>query len=109
MKPLKHNMMWDNFPHHVMLLKKCRDIVAVNKLAQERGVPTNGRCYQLGGQTEIHAGCKANQAVEEGVAQRMVHYNKDANRVMDAYWLPVSAEKDLYVHFGIDIDLNRSP
>ncbi len=101
--------MWDTFPQPVMLLLKCRDIVAVNKYGQEKGVPTTGRCYQLGGQVdEIHAGCKANQAVEEGVAQRSVHYNKDTNRVMDAYWLPVLTEKDLYMHFAINTDLNRS-
>jgi hypothetical protein len=63
----------------------------------------------LGGQIdEIHAGCKANQAVEEGVAQRAVHYDKDTNRVTDAYWLPVLTEKDLYIHFAVSIDLNRS-
>lgn len=103
------HMMWDSFPHPVMLLKKTRDIVAVNKVAEEKGVPTNLKCFQLGGKTEIHDGCKANKAVEEGVAQRMVAHNKDANRVMDAYWLPVSAEKDIYLHFAIDIDLDRSP
>ncbi len=99
------HMMWDMFPHPGFLLKKNRDIVAVNKLAKERGVRTGGKCFQLTGKTEIHEGCKANKALEEGVAQRAVSYREGTSRVMDAYWLPVLTEKDLYVHFAIDINL----
>ena len=104
-------MMWDMFPHPVLLLKKNSDIVAVNKLAKERGVRTGGKCFRLVGQTEIHDGCKANEALEKGVAQRTVsYYREDTSRLMDAYWLPVLTEKDLYVHFAItDIDLQPKP
>ena len=101
-------MMWDSFPHPVMLLKKTREVVAANKAARDRGVPTKLKCFQLGGRDEIHEGCKANQAIDEGIAQRTVAHNKETNRVMDAYWLPVAAGQDLYLHFAINIDLDRS-
>ena len=103
------HLMWDSFPYPVTLLRKCRDIIAINKQAQEMGRPTNGRCYQVSGGDEIHAGCKANQAVEEGIAQRTVRYNKDANQIMDAYWLPVSEDNDLYLHFAVKVDLDQFP
>jgi len=99
------HMMWDIFPHPVLLSKKNRDIVAVNKLAKERGVRTGGKCFRLGSKAEIHDGCKANEALEKSVAQRAVSYREGTSRVMDTYWLPVLTEKDFYVHFAIDIDL----
>lgn len=102
------HMMWDSFPHPVMLLKKTRDVVATNKAATDRGMPTCSKCFQLGGRDEVHEGCKANEAIEKGVAQRTVAHNKETNRVMDAYWLPVAAGQDLYLHFAINIDLDRS-
>ncbi len=101
------HMMWDSFPHSVMLLKKTREVVAANQVARDKGVPTQVKCFQLGGRDEIHNGCRANQAVEEGVAQRTIFHNKKTNRVMDAYWLPVAAGEELYLHFAINIDLDR--
>ncbi len=95
------HMMWDSFPHSVMLLKKSREIVAVNKAGAERGVRPGAKCYELAGKTEIHAGCKANTALEENTAQRSVSYGKESKRITDAYWLPVSKEHQLYLHFAI--------
>ncbi len=99
------HMMWDNFPHPVLLLKKSREIVAMNKCAQERGYLACGKCFERGGKTEIHAGCLANTALELGEPQRKVSYNKATNRITDGYWLPVPDEKDLYLHFAVYIDL----
>ena len=103
------HMMWDSFPHVVLLLRKTREIVAANKRAEEKGFHRGAKCFQIAGQTEIHAGCKANTALEEGVCQRAINYNKDTGRVMDAYWLPIPTENDLYVHFAIDIKPPTSP
>ncbi len=100
------HMMWDSFPHSVMLLKKTREIVATNKTAQDKGVPTCAKCFQRGGRDEIHKGCKADEALDLGTAQRTVAHNRETNRVMDAYWLPVAAGEDLYLHFAVNIDLN---
>lgn len=99
------HIMWDNFPHVVLLLKKSREIVASNKSAEKYGFLRGKKCYEVAGKTEIHAGCKANAALEENSAQRSVRYNKEANRVSDAYWLPVSVENDLYLHFTIYTNL----
>jgi len=95
------HMMWDKFPWVVLLNKKNRDIVAANKVAEEMGYHPGEKCFHVAKSTEIHASCKANEALEKGVAQRSVSYNKETNQVMDAYWVPVSAEQDLYVHFAL--------
>jgi len=97
--------MWGNFPHTVLLLKKSREIVAVNKKAEGRGFVPCAKCFQVSGKEEIHAGCKGNLALEEGTAQRKVTYNKETGRVSDAYWLPVPTEKDLFLHFAVYTDL----
>jgi hypothetical protein len=101
------HMMWDNFPHGVLLLNKSRDIVAINKRAEERGVRTGRKCFQLTGNTEIHRGCKADQALAEAMAQRVITNNKKSNRLIDTYWLPIPADKDLYLHFAIETDLSQ--
>ena len=98
--------MWDSFPHPVMLLQKCRDIVAINKTAEESGRPATGQCFQLSGATEVHAVCKANQAVEEGTAQRSLRFVEESSVFTDVYWLPL-AEKDLYLHFAIRTNINE--
>ncbi len=102
------HMMWNSFPHSVMLLKKTREIVAVNKAASDKGVLTCAKCFRLGGRDEVHKGCKANEALELGIAQRTVAHNRETNRVMDAYWLPVAAGEDLYLHFAVNIDLDQA-
>ena len=101
------HLMWDSFPHPVMLLQKCRDIVAINKTAEEMGRPTTGQCFQRGGATEVHRTCKANQAIEEGIAQRSSRFNESTNLLTDAYWLPLLSEQDLYLHFAIRTEITR--
>lgn len=101
------HLMWDSFPHPVMLLQKCRDIVAINKKAEEVGRPATGQCFQMSGATEIHGVCKANQAVEEGIAQRTLRFDEDKNMLTDVYWLPLSAEEDLYLHFAIRTNIKE--
>ena len=101
------HMMWDKFPWVVLLNKKNREIVAANKAAEELGYQPGKKCFQVANDTEIHAGCKANEALEKGVFQRSVDYNKETNRVMDAYWIPISVEPELYVHFATWINLSK--
>jgi hypothetical protein len=96
-------LMWGNFPAPVMLLKQNRSIVAINKEAKSRGVPTGIKCHQLSGSTGVHEGCLADAALKEGVAKRIVAYSPLQKQVLDSYWVPVAGETDLYVHFGIDI------
>jgi hypothetical protein len=99
------HLMWDQFPQVVLLLRKSREIVAANKEAEKFGFHPGLKCYQVVGQNEIHAGCKANLALQDNTAQRSIIFNKEKNRVSDAYWLPVSPENDLYLHFTVYIKL----
>jgi hypothetical protein len=74
--------------------------------AEESGVRTGIKCYQLSGDNnEIHQGCKANQALDEAAAQRVVINSSQSNKLIVTYWLPVPVDKDLYLHFNIDADL----
>jgi hypothetical protein len=97
------NMMWGNFPFLVVLLRKSRTIVALNKKAKELGVKEGMKCYQLSRNTGIHKGCMADAALKEGVSKRSVAYNPALKQVLDSYWIPVAGENDLYVHFATDI------
>jgi hypothetical protein len=45
---------------------------------------------------EDHKGCQANRALEEQMAKRVVSY-------VDAYWIPLAGEKDIYLHYSADI------
>lgn len=98
------HMMWDNFPQVVLLLKKSREIVAANKFAEEKSFHAGLKCYQVVGQEEIHASCKANLALAENKPQRSTMYDKEKNRVSDAYWLPIPGS-DLYLHFTVYVKL----
>ena len=49
------SMMWDCFPAVVMLLRKNRTIVGLNKVARDVGIQLGTKCYQLTGETAIHA------------------------------------------------------
>lgn len=93
--------MWDAFPHLVLLLQRDRTIVASNHAAQEKGAVPGLKCYQWSGAEGIHPVCKGNAALEENVAKRSV--GNYQGRVLDSYWLPVGGERDLMLHFSVDI------
>ncbi len=103
------HMMWDAFPFVVMLLKKNRTIVALNRLARDLGIQPGMKCYELTGVKEPHKECLANAALEEGITKRTVAYIDLFKQVMDTYWIPVQGEKDLYIHFNIDITEYAKP
>jgi hypothetical protein len=97
------NLMWDELPHVVFLLKKSREVIAVNKTAKAYGINPGIKCYELTGKTKVCDACKANAALKECTAMRHTGYEEKVGMVMDTYWLPIAGEKDLYVHFSIDI------
>lgn len=99
--------MWDFFPHLVLLLRKDRTIVDANRFALDQGVTPNLKCYQLSGGTAIHEVCKADLALMENGAKRNVGNYR--GRVLDSYWLPIPGEKNLYIHFAIDITQYAKP
>ena len=94
------HLMWDPFPHSVLLLKKSRTIVDANAKALNRGVVLGKKCYALGkGSNGVHPGCLADEALEAGEARRI--FSIRDGRVVDAYWLPITGEEDLFIHFTI--------
>jgi hypothetical protein len=94
------HLMWDPFPHGVLLLKKNRTIIDANSKALEQGVILGRKCFALSGKgTEKHTGCLADAALTEGVSKRSVIHRE--GRIIDAYWLPIKGEEELFVHFTI--------
>ena len=96
------HLYWDNFPAPVLLVHKDRTIIAGNKAAEPTGAIPGTRCSDRGPK-EAHNNCLANRAFKDNKAQRSVEYVPMAGMVMDAYWIPLAGDADLYVHFGIDI------
>jgi hypothetical protein len=96
------HLFWDNFPFPVMLIRKNRTIVALNKAGEAMGCSTGTRCVDLG-KKEDHKGCLANKALQDQSAQRIVAYQDAYKMVLDSYWIPLAGEEDLYLHFSADI------
>src|SRR5271157_10803 len=90
------HLMWDIFPATVLLVTRDRTVRACNQSATERGLRLGMKCFQLSSDG-VHKHCKANVALDEGTAQRTVVYSPAAQKVNNS-WLPVSGEKDLFVH-----------
>ena len=96
------HLFWDIFPFPVMLTHKDRTILDRNKAAEAAGYGVNVKCSDLGPK-EAHKGCRANKALSEQNAERVVGYVEMANAVLDSYWVPLAGHEDLYLHFSIDI------
>lgn len=100
------HLMWDPFPHSVLLIKKSRTIVDANAKALNRGVALGSKCYALGkGSSGVHPGCLADEALEAGEARRI--FSLRDGRAMDTYWLPIVGEEDLFIHFTIYSTKNK--
>lgn len=96
------HLFWDNFPFPVMLVYKDRTIIDRNKAGEALGCMPGTRCSDSGSK-EDHRGCLANQALQEGVAKRVVAYADNLGMVVDGYWVPLAGEPDIYLHFFADI------
>lgn len=96
------HLFWDNIPFPVMLVRKDRTIVDLNKAGEAMGCAPGSRCVDLG-KKEDHKGCQANQALLERTSKRVVAYQDSYKMVLDSYWVPLAGAEDLYLHFSIDI------
>ena len=103
------DLMWYHFPFPVFLLQKNRTIVSMNKAAKDMGIMAGMKCFQLTGSTGIHEGCLGNSAMKDGEGKRSVAYVPDMKQVIDSYWLPIPGEKNMMIHFGIDITQYAKP
>lgn len=95
------NLMWDSFPHVVLLLSQSRTIQAVNRMGRNLGVIPGTKCYQLTQANGVHPVCKADAALKDGQSRRSTGASN--GRVLDSYWLPLEGDEGLYIHFAIDI------
>lgn len=102
------HLMWDLFPSSALLLTRNRTIQACNQFALEKGLREGMKCFQLTSD-DVHKHCKANAALDEGVAQHTVSYAALSKKVNNSYWLPLAGEKDLFVHVVIDITQYAKP
>ena len=93
---------WDNFPFPVMLIQKDRMILAINKTAQKMGIPEGTQCFNLA-DGSVCKGCQAGHALKEQNTKRKVSYHATFKKVIDAYWVPLAGQDNLYLHFNIDI------
>ena len=96
------HLFWDNFPFPVMLTHEDRTILDRNKVAETVGYGVNIKCSDLGPK-EAHKGCRANKALSEQKAERVVGYVESANAVLDSYWVPLAGQEEIYLHFSTDI------
>ena len=97
------NMMWDSFPEGVMLIDRTKTIVAVNKTAANAGLKPAMVCAKIGG-AERHKGCLALHALKE--QEPKYKKIKMGEKEFITFWLPVSGEKDLYLHFSVGMTVD---
>lgn len=91
--------MWDNFPEPVSITQKNREIIALNKKAEELGLKPGIRCSSLG-KPEDHKGCRLNEAVDK--AQPIcVTYEGKLGKTAYGYWIPISEKPEWVIHFGV--------
>jgi hypothetical protein len=102
------HLMWDAFPSSTLLLTRNRTIQACNQAAVEKGFAVGMKCFQLSS-NGVHNFCRANAALDNGVAEQSVGYRAAAKKVNNSYWLPIAGEKDLFVHVTIDISEYAKP
>jgi hypothetical protein len=95
-------LMWDSFPHPVLLLQKNRTIVDSNKLARDLGVPAGVKCRDISPYPEkCKNDCLADKALAAGSSERII--NRQGNKLSATYWLPLKSQQDdLYLHFVMD-------
>ena len=67
------HLMWDVFPSSALLVTRDRTIQACNQWQIEKGLGVGMKCFQLSSDG-VHKHCKANAALNEGVAQQTVVY-----------------------------------
>jgi hypothetical protein len=96
-------LMWDGFPHPVLLLRKNRMIVDSNKLARDLGVPAGVKCRDISPYpAKCKKNCLADKALASGTTERTI--SRLGGKLTDTYWIPLHPDhSDLYLHFVVDL------
>ena len=85
------HLMWGNFPEAVMITQKSREIVELDKKAEEFGLKVGIKCSSVGG-AENHKGCLLNRAVDENKPIYITY--EGAFGKAYGFWIPIP-EKSL--------------
>lgn len=94
------HLMWGNFPAEVTLVRKNREVVAVNKALQASGRIKPGMFCSREGSPDDHKNCKANKALE-ACRPEHIYFMAGENPAV-AFWVPLAGSNDLFVHFLVD-------
>lgn len=92
------HMMWGNFPEAVVITQKSREIVAVNKTAENFGLKPGIKCSSVG-KPENHKGCQCNKAVDTGEAV-ICTYEGNFGKAY-GFWIPIPEKPEWVIHFGV--------
>ena len=95
--------MWDGFPEPIMLIKKSRDIIAVNTKGEPFGLTAGMKCSSYG-KPEQHKGCRCNEAADEKKTIAITYpgpFGKDCY----GYWIPLPEKPEWILHFSVGITM----
>ena len=92
------HIMWDGFPETVMVIKKSREIIAVNKMAAEAGITPGIKCSSMG-KSENHKGCLCDRAADSKKTVAIAY--EGAFGKAFGYWIPIPEKTEWIIHFGV--------
>jgi len=96
-------LMWDGFPHPVLLIQKNRKILDANQSARDLGVPAGIRCRDISPDPDKCKNyCQADAALERGKPKRLL--SRQNGKFSATYWIPLNqVSGGLYLHFVVDL------
>ena len=98
--------MWDNFPEPVTITQKSREIIAVNKAAENAGLKPGIKCSSIG-KPEDHNGCLCNKAIASSQTMAVAYEGPFGKAY--GYWMPIPGRTEWVIHFSVGRALNYEP
>ncbi len=92
------HVMWNDFPEAVMIIKKDREIIAVNSKAADFGLKPGMKCSSVGS-PEQHKGCLCNRAADSKQTVAITYQGPFGKAY--GYWIPISERPEWIIHFGV--------
>lgn len=83
-----------------MLIKRSRDIIAVNPKCAEFGAKVGTKCSSYGG-LEMHRGRRCNEAVDEAKCVAVTYEGPSGKAY--GYWVPVATKPEWIIHFNVGL------
>lgn len=95
-------LMWDGFPHPVLLILKNRNILDANESARALSVLSGVRCRDISPYPDKRKNyCQADAALKSGKYKRTLAWQDE--KITATYWIPFnSVANGLYLHFTVD-------